>query len=322
MTAPHDHIHSYPHDVGGNPAAEIDTRDHGMTHWEKHANAFRMVMAGKGLASLDEMRRAAEDLGERFYQIGYFERQTEAAAIAMIERGVFTQSEFDAEIEAARAKFDVPALDLPADHDHDGKPIQEDDTGGPPNEHHVMNLAMQSLLVARGHLTAAEVRQMIENFDQEYPNRGAEVVVKAWTDPDFKDSLLNDAKAAIASMGIDLEFQDDIVAVENTDDVHNVVVCTLCSCYPRFLLGQPPTWYKSRAYRSRTVHEPRAVLREFGTELPSAVRIQVHDSNADLRYLVLPKRPEGTENWTEDKLKSILTRDCFVGVAVPEAVHE
>ena len=162
---------------------------------------------------------------------------------------------------------------------------------------------------------------MIENFNQEYPNRGAEVVVKAWTDADFRALLLSDAKAAIAGVGIDLEFQDDIVVVENTDIVHNIVVCTLCSCYPRFLLGQPPTWYKSRAYRSRAVHEPRAVLREFGTKLPSAVRIQVHDSNADLRYLVLPKRPEGTDNWTEEKLKSVLTRDCFVGVAVPEVVH-
>ena len=162
---------------------------------------------------------------------------------------------------------------------------------------------------------------MIENFDQEYPNRGAEVVVKAWMETNFKALLLEDAKSAIAGIGIDLEFQDEIVAVENTDDVHNVVVCTLCSCYPRFLLGQPPTWYKSRAYRSRTVHEPRAVLKEFGTDLPRAVRIQVHDSNADLRYLVVPKRPKGTDNWTEEKLKSILTRDCLVGVALPEAVH-
>ena len=209
MTAPDNHTHLYPHDIGGELAGEIDTRDQGMTHWEKHANAFRMVMTGKGLASLDAMRRAAEDLGARFYQIGYFERQTEAAAIALIERGVFTQSEFDAEMKAARASFDVPALDLPADHDHDGKPIQEDDTGGPPNEHHVMNLAMQSLLVARGHLTAAEVRQMIENFDQEYPNRGAEVVVKAWMDPDFKAFLLKDAKAAIAAMN-SFEFGESI----------------------------------------------------------------------------------------------------------------
>jgi len=317
MTAPHDHSH--PHDVGGEDAGAIDTVDHGMSHWEKHANGFRMVMTGKGLATLDEMRRAAEDLGERFYQIGYFERQTEAAAIAMIERGVFTQADLDAEMAKARERFDVPTIDLPSDHDHDGKPIQEDDTGGPPNEHHVMNLAMQALLEARGHLTAAEVRQMIENFDEDYPNRGADVVVKAWTDPDFKEFLLKDAKAAIASLGIDLEFQDEIVAVENTDEVHNVVVCTLCSCYPRFLLGQPPTWYKSRAYRSRTVHEPRAVLQEFGTDLPDSVKIQVHDSNADLRYLVVPKRPDGTENWPEEKLKSILTRDCFVGIAIPNA---
>ena len=139
MTVSQDHTYSHPHDVGGEPSGEIDTRDQGMTHWEKYANAFRMVMTGKGLASLDECAGRLEDLGTRFYKIGYFERQTEAAAIALIERGVFTQSEFDGEWRRRGAGFDVPALNLPSDHDH-GKPIQEDDAGGPPNEHHIMNL--------------------------------------------------------------------------------------------------------------------------------------------------------------------------------------
>lgn len=317
MTLPYDVFH--PHDVGGESAGAIDTLDHGMTYWEKHANGFRMVVTGKGLATLDEMRRAAEDLGNRFYEIGYFERQTEAAAIAMLERGIFTRHQLDTQMAKVRASFDVPKLELPVDHNHDGTPIKEDDKGGTPNKHHIMNLAMQAILIDKECLTANEVRQMIENFDRDYPNRGAEVVAKSWLDSDFRNLLLTDAKAAISSMGIDLEFQDEIVAVENTDEVHNIVVCTLCSCYPRFLLGQPPTWYKSRAYRSRVVHEPRAVLREFGLELEPSVGIQVHDSNADLRYLVVPKRPEATQNWPEERLRSILTRDCFVGVAIPDA---
>ena len=316
MTAPHDNAH--PHDIGGEEAGPIDTVDYGMTHWEKHANSFRMVVSGKQLATLDEMRRAAEDMGERYYELSYFERQSEAGKITMIEHGLFDQETLDARMEEVRKRFDVPIIDLPEDHDHDGQPIQEDDTGGPPHETHVMNLAMQEILIEKGLITAKEVREKMENFDNEYPNRGAKVVVKAWTDPDYKERLLKDAKAAIAEIDIDLETQNEIVAVENTDDVHNIVVCTLCSCYPRFLLGQPPTWYKSRAYRSRTVHEPRAVLKEFGTELADNVRIQVHDSNADMRYLVVPKRPEGTENWAAERLEAIVSRDCLVGVALPD----
>jgi nitrile hydratase alpha subunit len=157
----------------------------------------------------------------------------------------------------------------------------------------------------------------MERFEEELPYRGSKVVARAWTDPEFKKRLLEDGKAACAEMGIDLE-ADRLIAVENTPAMHNVIVCTLCSCYPRSLLGMPPTWYKSRNYRSRVVFEPRAVLKEFGTELPEDVTVRVHDSNADMRYLVIPMRPEGTDGWSEEQLSEILTRDTLVGVTTPD----
>jgi nitrile hydratase alpha subunit len=187
----------------------------------------------------------------------------------------------------------------------------------PPSEYEIMSRAMQELLEEKGLITADQVRQRMERFEEELPYRGSKVVARAWTDSEFKKRLLEDGKAACAEMGIDLE-ADRLIAVENTPAVHNVIVCTLCSCYPRSLLGMPPTWYKSRNYRSRVVFEPRAVLKEFGTELPENVTVRVHDSNADMRYVVIPMRPEGTHGWTEQQLSEILTRDTLVGVTTPD----
>ena len=147
---------------------------------------------------------------------------------------------------------------------------------------------------------------------------GAQVVARAWTDSEFKARLLEDANAASAELGIDAG-HIPIRAVENTDDVHNVIVCTLCSCYPRLLIGLPPDWYKSRAYRSRTIKEPRAVLSEFGTDLPKDIEVRVHDSTADLRYMVLPKRPDGTDGWDEEALQGLITRDSMIGVSLPKS---
>jgi Nitrile hydratase, alpha chain len=141
-------------------------------------------------------------------------------------------------------------------------------------------------------------------------------VARAWVDPGFKERLLRDANAAAAELGIDAG-GIPIRAVENSPGVHNVIVCTLCSCYPRLLLGPSPDWYKSRAYRSRVVREPRAVLAEFGLEPPADVAVVVHDSTAELRYLVLPERPRGTDGWGEDRLSALVTRDCMIGTAVP-----
>ena len=202
------------------------------------------------------------------------------------------------------------------DHDHDDHaPINEHDNG-PPGEYEIMSRAMQELLEQKGMITAEQVTRRMELFDEEFPYHGAQVVARAWVDPAFKQRLLADGRAACAEMGAMLE-AERLIAVENTPEVHNVIVCTLCSCYPRALLGMPPTWYKSRNYRSRVVFEPRAVLKEFGTALPDNVTVRVHDSNADMRYLVVPMRPQGTDDWNEEQLAQILSRDMLVGVTVP-----
>ena len=201
----------------------------------------------------------------------------------------------------------------PHDHSHDRS---FDD--GPPSEYEIMSRAMQELLIERGVITAEQVRSRIEQFDAEFPYRGPRVIAHAWADAAFKARLLADGKRACAEFGIDLE-AERLIAVENTARVHNVIVCTLCSCYPRALLGMPPTWYKSENYRRRVVREPRAVLAEFGTVLPEEVAVRVHDSNADMRYVVVPRRPAGTEGWSEDELARIVTRDSLVGVTLPRA---
>jgi len=208
----------------------------------------------------------------------------------------------------------IPPHEGAAGHEHHA-PISEHDSG-PPSAYEVMSRAMQELLEAKGLITADQVRRRMELFDREFPYRGARVIAHAWVDAGFKQRLLEDGKAACAEMGLDLE-ADRLIAVENTPDVHNVIVCTLCSCYPRALLGMPPTWYKSRSYRSRVVFEPRAVLKEFGTVIPEHVTVRVHDSTANMRYVVIPMRPEGTEGWSEERLTDILTRDTLVGVTVP-----
>ena len=202
------------------------------------------------------------------------------------------------------------------DHDHlspSGHPYRPDqDT--PLTRFQAMEIAMRELLVEKGILTAAQITQTVEEMDRRSPADGARVVARAWVDPAFKERLLADGSAAIKEMGIEPGALK-LIALENTDTTHNVVVCTLCSCYPRNLLGLPPDWYKQRAYRSRVVKTPRAVLREFGTEIPDSTQIRVHDSTADMRYLVIPARPAGTENMSEADLAALITRDSMIGVA-------
>ena len=178
-----------------------------------------------------------------------------------------------------------------------------------------LEVAVRELLIEKGILTADQVRQQVEDMDSRTPAKGAAVVARAWSDRSFRDLLLADGNAALESMGVD-RGPYKLVVVENTPDVHNVIVCTLCSCYPRWLLGLPPDWYKSRNYRSRMVREPRAVLHEFGLDLPQSTTVRVHDSTADMRYLVLPMRPAGTEAWREEELVPLVSRDAMVGVAV------
>lgn len=181
----------------------------------------------------------------------------------------------------------------------------------------VLEEAVRSLLIEKGVLTNAEIAAQVDLMDSRSPALGAKVIAKAWADPAYKKHLLADTRAALADVGIDIGTLADFRTVENTPKVHNVIVCTLCSCYPKLLLGIPPAWYKSLAYRSRVVIDPRSVLDEFGVRLKSTVEVRVHDATADLRYLVLPMRPKGTEGWSEEKLAAIVTRDAMVGTAVP-----
>ncbi|MSP81819.1 MAG: nitrile hydratase subunit alpha [Alphaproteobacteria bacterium] len=200
------------------------------------------------------------------------------------------------------------------DHDHPHSPPQPDDPE-PSTEHHFLGLALRELLIEKGHITADDERRMIERIESQTPAIGAAVVARAWVDPAYRARLLAHGRDAIAELGFNPGNYPDIIVLENTARLHNVVVCTLCSCYPRPLLGRPPAWYKSAAYRARVVREPRAVLAEFGTHLAADVEVRVHDSTAELRYLVLPLRPAGTEDWSEDALAALVNRDAMVGVA-------
>jgi nitrile hydratase len=174
--------------------------------------------------------------------------------------------------------------------------------------------AIQALLVEKGIITADDIRRQIELVDSRTPADGAKVVARAWVDPAYKARLLHDAKAAVAELGLDSGESPVLVAIENSPTWHNVVVCTLCSCYPRALLGLPPDWYKSLNYRSRAVVDPRGVLKEFGLELEPDVEVRVYDSSADMRYLVIPERPAGTEHMSEAELANLVTRDSMIGV--------
>jgi nitrile hydratase subunit alpha len=200
-------------------------------------------------------------------------------------------------------------------HNHPHDPIEVPDGAG---HYELMVHAIKELLIEKGVVSPDDIRRTLEFMDSRTPALGAKVVARAWSDPAYKKRLVANGTNAVGELGIPMG-DAELIVVENTKDVHNMIVCTLCSCYPRTVLGLPPDWYKSRNYRSRAVSEPRAVLKEFGTSLPDEVAVRVHDSNADMRYLVLPMRPAGTAGWSEDRLAALVTRDCMVGVAVPKA---
>lgn len=205
------------------------------------------------------------------------------------------------------------------DHDHlspSGHPYREDNDT-PLSYWQCMEIAVRELMVEKGEVTPAQVMEQIDAMDARSPANGAAVVARAWTDAEFKARLLDDASAASKEMGFDIG-PLNLIAVENTADTHNMIVCTLCSCYPRNLLGLPPDWYKTREYRSRAVREPRAVLREFGVELPDDMTVRVHDSTADMRYIVLPARPAGTDDMSAEELAALVTRDSMIGTGLPK----
>ena len=181
--------------------------------------------------------------------------------------------------------------------------------------------AMRDLLIEKGVVTREDLRRQAEFTDSRTPANGAKLVARAWTDPAFKERLMAEPKEACAEMGIDAASLNEFVVLENTDEVRHVVVCTLCSCYPRPILGRPPDWYKSVNYRKRAVVDPRGVMREFGMDVPDRVEVRVHDSTADMRYLVIPARPPGTEGLGVEQLEKLVTRDSMIGVtdALPAA---
>jgi nitrile hydratase len=185
----------------------------------------------------------------------------------------------------------------------------------------LMEISLRELLVEKGILTNERVDAEVENMRQRTPERGAKVVARAWVDADFRKRLLENGTKACEELGLDIPALK-LVVVENTPQVHNAIVCTLCSCYPRMLLGIPPDWYKSRNYRSRMVSEPRVVLAEFGLAIPEKTQIRVHDSSADMRYMVLPMRPAGTDGWGEERLAALVNRDSMIGVAVPKGPND
>ena len=198
------------------------------------------------------------------------------------------------------------------DHDHDHPGTAKDE--GPPSYYAILEISLRELLTEAGLITADEHRRQIEILDSRSPALGAKVVARAWVDPAYKARLLADGSAACEELGVTMYDDTRLIVHENTDKLHNVVVCTLCSCYPRPVLGLPPDWYKNKQYRARVVKEPRAVLKEFGTVIPDGVEIRVHDSNANMRYLILPARPAGSESMTEAELAELVTRDAMIGV--------
>jgi nitrile hydratase subunit alpha len=197
-------------------------------------------------------------------------------------------------------------------HDQDAHDHRHHEQGSELREMEFRTRALESILVARGYIDPAACDVLIETYEKKIgPRNGARVVAKAWVDPTFREWLFADATAAVRSLGFG--GANHLVALENTPAVHNMVVCTLCSCYPWSVLGLPPMWYKSAPYRSRAVADPRGVLREFGVELPKDTEIRIWDSTAEVRYLVVPMRPEGTDGWSEENLVDMVTRDSMIG---------
>jgi len=203
-------------------------------------------------------------------------------------------------------------------HSHDHHPhdhtASADKSDAPPSYYEIMETAVRELLIEKKLITAGEIRRQIEVLDSRTPALGAKIVARAWVDPEFRACLLANGRTACEEFGITFYDDTQLIVLENTDKIHNLIVCTLCSCYPRPVLGLPPDWYKAKPYRSRAVKEPRNVLAEFGTAIPEDVEIRVSDSTAMVRYLVLPQRPVGTEDFTEEQLAALVTRDAMIGV--------
>jgi len=287
-----------------------------MAFWEKRMEAVRDCISRSDppLMSVDEMRRVIETMGKEAYEtLSFYEKKAAAVRDVLIEKGVLNADELTARVEQVRNRGETAIRSLPDsfDHRHDHPDIKDDDSIT--SEYTIISEAIYDCLVGKELLSAETVRKMIERMEEAGPALGARIVARAWTVPAFKKILLQDSKVALQEIDVE-PLETQFVVLENTTELHNVIVCTLCSCYPRFILGAPPAWYVSKAYRSRVVREPRAVLSEFGTHVNDQVEVCVHDSTADLRYMVLPMRPDGTENWSEEDLAGLVNRDSLIGI--------
>jgi nitrile hydratase len=212
---------------------------------------------------------------------------------------------------------------MPNDHDHDHDHHHDHEHGSELSEMQLRVRALETILTEKGYVDPAALDSIIETYETKIgPHIGAQVVARAWVDSGFREALLADASKAIAKLGLEQKVGDHLIAVENTPSTHNMIVCTLCSCYPWDLLGLPPAWYKSAPYRARTVKEPRRVLADFGVTLPDETKVRVWDSTAETRFIVLPMRPAATEGWSEEKLASLVTRDSMIGTGFPKAANE
>lgn len=313
------------HDLGGLDEGPLDRTEHVLTQWEREVDAIRMLLADdqRRLLNGEEVRRVITSMGEDAYRtLSYYERWLHGFATLLLEKGTLSRGE----LEAATARAAAAMADTPdhgdhhahTHHDHEGHaPDDEEHDPFRPESRHLLE-AVKTLLIAKGILSTGEIRATIDFYDSRGAALGARAVARAWSDPTFKARLLAEPNAAMDSLGIDLQ-GTRLCVVESTPAVHNLIVCTLCSCYPRTLLGRPPTWYKSRAYRARAVRDPRGLLSEFGLVLDPAVSLSIHDSTADLRYMVLPLRPQGTEGLDEAALAGLVTRDSMIGTAVVNA---
>jgi nitrile hydratase subunit alpha len=209
------------------------------------------------------------------------------------------------------------------DHRHDGDHHGGDHHGSELSQMQLRVRALETVLTEKGYVDPAALDRIVEAYETRIgPHNGALAVAKAWADPAFRRALLADATAAVGSLGFASRVGDHLVAVENTPKLHNMIVCTLCSCYPWEVLGLPPTWYKSAPYRSRAVIDPRGVLADFGVTLPASTEIRVWDSTAETRFMVLPLRPAGTEGWSEQRLATLVTRDCMIGTGLAKSAGE
>lgn len=212
---------------------------------------------------------------------------------------------------------------MPNDHDHDHDHHHDHEHGSELSEMQLRVRALETILTEKGYVDPAALDSIIETYETKIgPHIGAQVVARAWVDSGFREALLADASKAIAQLGLEQKIGDHLIAVENTPSTHNMIVCTLCSCYPWDLLGLPPAWYKSAPYRARTVKEPRRVLADFGVTLPDETKVRVWDSTAETRFIVLPMRPAATEGWSEEKLAALVTRDSMIGTGFAKAVNE